>query len=153
MAKFLRKTCFKVMFDTAFRQVINLCAEVRCGDTWITRGMKESYIRLHELGFAHSVEVYDEGELVGGLYGVSAGRCFFGESMFSLKDNASKTALITLCHKLSECGFVMVDCQVPSAHLESMGAVNIPRQEFLVLLEQGLCGETIRGSWTGVFSD
>jgi len=102
---------------------------------------------LHQLGFAHSVETWYEGNLVGGLYGVSLGKCFFGESMFSIMDNASKTALITLTRKLSELDFLLIDCQVYSKHLESLGAINIDQDEFLECLKKGLGFDTIRGSW------
>jgi len=117
MRKFLKKQLYEVTFDTCFRHVIAMCAKLREGNTWITPEIIESYSKLHDLGFAHSVETWYEGRLVGGLYGVSLGKCFFGESMFSTMDNASKTALITLCQKLEEKGFLLIDCQVYSKHL------------------------------------
>jgi len=131
MRKFLKKQLYEVTFDTCFRHVIAMCAKLREGNTWITPEIIESYSKLHDLGFAHSVETWYEGRLVGGLYGVSLGKCFFGESMFSTMDNASKIALITLCQKLEEKGFLLIDCQVYSKHLESLGAVNIDRDLFL----------------------
>jgi len=121
--------------NTRHREIIGLFI-------WLFEGMTEI-----NLGFAHSVETWYEGRLVGGLYGVSLGKCFFGESMFSTMDNASKTALITLCQKLEEKGFLLIDCQVYSKHLESLGAVNIDRDLFLKYLEAGLSHETLRGNW------
>lgn len=147
MKKVLNKNLYSVTFDKCFRKVITLCGELRSGETWITNEMIESYCTLHKLGFAHSVETWFNDELVGGLYGISLGRCFFGESMFSLMDNASKTALITLAVKLNQLGFHFIDCQVYSKHLESLGAVKIPKEEFLKELEKGLKFETLRGIW------
>lgn len=148
MRKFLRKNLYTVTFDTCFPQVMTQCGSLRAPNTWITPEMLESYCTLHQLGLAHSVETWHEGRLVGGLYGVSLGRCFFGESMFSTMDNASKTALITLSGKLLERDFHLIDCQVYSQHLESMGAVNVDRDDFLGQLAEGLKYETIRGSWS-----
>ncbi|NLL05231.1 MAG: leucyl/phenylalanyl-tRNA--protein transferase [Clostridiaceae bacterium] len=147
MKKVLKKNLYHITFDKCFRKVITLCGELRSGETWITNDMIESYCDLHNLGFAHSVEAWFEDELVGGLYGVSLGRCFFGESMFSLMDNASKTALITLTIKLQQLGFLFIDCQVYSKHLESLGAINVPREDFLNELAQGLKFKTLRGIW------
>ena len=105
--------------------------------TWITEDMIKAYCHLHELGFAHSVESWYEGDLVGGLYGVSLGRCFFGESMFTKMSNASKVAFVTMVRGLSELDFELIDCQMPSGHLESLGAVGIPRHVFLERLLRG----------------
>ena len=124
-----------------------MCSDLRKDNTWITHDIIESYCTLHRLGFAHSVETWHEGSLVGGLYGVSLGKCFFGESMFSVMDNASKTALITLSQRLLEMDFLLIDCQVHSKHLESLGAINIDRDAFLEHLKKGLSFETMRGSW------
>lgn len=150
MKKFLKKNLYEVTFDTSFRKVITMCSQLRSDNTWITSGMIESYCNLHELGFAHSVETWYEGSLVGGLYGVSLGKCFFGESMFSTMDNASKTALITLSKRLAKKEFLLIDCQVYSNHLESLGAVNIDRDKFLGCLENGLNSKTLRGSWVSL---
>ncbi|OPZ91015.1 MAG: Leucyl/phenylalanyl-tRNA--protein transferase [Firmicutes bacterium ADurb.Bin419] len=147
MEKVLRKKTYKVTYDTCFRDVITMCGKLRSGNTWITKGMIESYCELHKLGFAHSVETWFGNDLVGGLYGVSLGKCFFGESMFSTMDNASKTALITLTRELWRIGFHFIDCQVYSQHLESLGAVNVPRDTFLHELEIGLDHDTLRGTW------
>ncbi|HOM01671.1 MAG TPA: leucyl/phenylalanyl-tRNA--protein transferase [Acetivibrio sp.] len=147
MKKFFKKQVYEVTFDMCFRYVISMCAKLREDNTWITPDIIESYLKLHDLGFAHSVETWYQGSLVGGLYGVSLGKCFFGESMFSIMDNASKTALIALSRKLEEKGFLLIDCQVHSKHLESLGAVNIDRDTFLKYLEKGLAHETLRGDW------
>ncbi|WP_411679364.1 leucyl/phenylalanyl-tRNA--protein transferase [Clostridium thailandense] len=139
MKKLLKKNTYRISFDTCFRDVISNCAGVRKeSGTWITNDMIEAYSKLHELGHAHSVEAWYENKLVGGLYGISIGKCFFGESMFSVMDNASKAAFITLCKKLDSEGYIMVDCQVYTKHLESLGAVNIPREEFLELIKKGI---------------
>lgn len=148
MAKFLRKNKYKITYDTVFPEVISMCMKLRKDETWLTEDMIEAYCRLHRLGFGHSVEAWFENKLVGGLYGVSLGKCFFGESMFSTMDNASKTAIISLSQELASRGFLLIDCQVYSPHLESLGAVNIPRSEFLCCLKSGLSQETIRGRWS-----
>lgn len=148
MNKLLRKNKYKVTFDTSFREVISQCANLRSDGTWITGEMIEAYCKLHDLGFAHSVETWYDENLVGGLYGVSLGACFFGESMFSTMDNASKTALVVLSEKLTEREFLLIDCQVYTKHLESLGAVSISRKKFLDLIEAGLKYETLRGSWS-----
>lgn len=137
MEKLLKKKVYKISFDTCFRDVISSCAEVRKeSGTWITKEMIEAYCKLHTLGYAHSVETWYEDKLVGGLYGLIIGKCFFGESMFSIMDNASKAAMINLCKKLQEENFVIVDCQVYSKHLESLGAVNISREKFLEIVQR-----------------
>lgn len=139
MKKLLKKQTFKVTFNTCFKDVISNCASLRMEDgTWITEEMIAAYVRLHDLGFAHSVETWYEGKLVGGLYGIILGKCFFGESMFSIMDNASKTALITLSDILNKKDFLFIDCQVYTKHLESLGAFKVPRSEFLELLKKGL---------------
>ncbi|MCX7842450.1 MAG: leucyl/phenylalanyl-tRNA--protein transferase [Clostridia bacterium] len=150
MKKVLRRGTFSITFDTCFETVIGKCMELRQDNTWLNDDMVCAYCKLHEMGFAHSVETWHEGKLAGGLYGVSEGKCFFGESMFSTVDNASKAALIFLAEKLRELGFLFIDCQVYSRHLESMGAVNIPRNDFLRLLSDGLQFETMRASWSGI---
>ncbi len=139
LRKILRRGDFRVSFDENFSAVIDACREVRsAGGTWITPEMRHAYLELHRLGFAHSVECRQAGHLVGGLYGISLGRCFFGESMFSCQPNASKVALATLALQLQRQGFRMIDCQQTSAHLLSLGAQEIPRDEFCRLLNEGL---------------
>lgn len=132
MQKFLRQTAWQVSIDVCFSRVIDACAETRANSsgTWITTQMKSAYTRLHEAGYAHSVEVWDGSELVGGIYGVGLGKTFFGESMFSAATNASKTALIRFCRFLHKHGFALFDAQVASNHLFTMGALTIPRPLF-----------------------
>ncbi|MFT5605906.1 MAG: leucyl/phenylalanyl-tRNA--protein transferase, partial [Paracoccaceae bacterium] len=132
LRKILQRREFTVTFDKAFRRVISGCATLdqsRSG-TWITTDMINAYIHMHELGWAHSVEVWQGHELVGGLYGMCVGRVFFGESMFSRASNASKVALATLCQRLHRHGVELIDCQVGNPHIYSMGAEDISRQEF-----------------------
>ena len=149
MRQFLKKGIVRITFDRAFREVISSCRRPRVGQdgTWITEEMREAYCVLHGLGFAHSVEVWREAELVGGLYGVSLGSAFFGESMFSEIPNASKAALITLLPLLQKRGFDLIDCQVETAHLTGLGARPIPRRDFCALLQQSLRNQTLRGNW------
>ena len=149
MKKLLKKNIYTVSFDTCFTQVISKCAQVRKeSGTWINEDMIAAYCKLHELGHAHSVETWYENKLVGGLYGVSLGKCFFGESMFSVMDNASKTAFIILTKHLTEMDFSIVDCQVHTSHLESLGARAISRNSFLAALDEALKYETHRGNWS-----
>lgn len=123
---------FSLVADQSFAAVIEACSRPRQDQdgTWITDDMKRAYIRLHELGIAHCVEVYVDGELAGGIYGVALGRIFFGESMFSKYTDASKIALVALCRQLHLWGYTLLDCQVSNPHLLSMGAVEISRQAF-----------------------
>jgi leucyl/phenylalanyl-tRNA--protein transferase len=139
LAKVLRRQEFTVTCDQAFARVIDACAELRSQEegTWITPGMQQAYVRLHRLGYAHSVEVWRDGELVGGLYGICMGRCFFGESMFHRVANASKVALFELARHLVSRRFELIDCQMPTPHLISLGARTIPREEFLLWLRRG----------------
>ena len=138
LEKTIRQGRFEVRIDTAFKEVMMACGDTRKeGGTWITEAMTTAYCRLHELGFAHSVEAWHEGELVGGLYGICMGRCFFGESMFTNVSNASKVAFVTMVRELEKLSFELVDCQMPSEHLESLGAFGIPRDIFLQRLVQG----------------
>lgn len=131
LGKTLRQRRFEVTFDTAFDAVISGCAEIRAASgTWITREMQNAYSRLHELGYAHSVEVWKDGTLAGGLYGVALDRAFFGESMYSLMPNASKVALAHLSAYLKAQGFGVMDCQMSTSHLQSMGGIEIPRAAF-----------------------
>ncbi len=123
---------FSLTTDQAFTEVIEGCAKPRQDQygTWITADMCAAYIRLHELGVAHSVEVWVNNQLCGGIYGLALGQVFFGESMFSQLEGASKIALIALCHQLQRWGFVLLDCQISNPHLLSMGAKEISRDEF-----------------------
>ena len=132
LRKTLKKQTYEIRVDTAFRQVMEACAAPRDGHsgTWITPAMIAAYTELHRQGLAHSVETWMEGKLVGGLYGVSLGRMFYGESMFSLATDASKIAFVHLVRQLEHWGFGMIDCQMKTAHLASLGAREIPRAEF-----------------------
>jgi leucyl/phenylalanyl-tRNA--protein transferase len=137
MRNILNRGIFKVTFNTAFREVITSCRKVkRVGQegTWITNEMVEAYCRLHELGIARSFEVWQDDKLVGGLYGVDLGHVFCGESMFSLVPNASKVAFIALAGQLQKENYKLLDCQVHNDHLESLGAREIPRAEFLKIV-------------------
>lgn len=146
----IRKEPFEITFDTDFARVIDACKDIpRAGQegTWITPDMLKSYTRLFELGFAHSVEAWHDGELVGGLYGVSLGAGFFGESMFALEDDASKVAFAAFVHQLKLWGFQFIDAQVHTHHLERFGARMIPRDEYLLALAEALATPTRRGPW------
>ena len=143
MAKFIRKTSLTVTFDHAFERVVNACGNtprIDQGDaeSWITEEMRQAYTQLYRGGYAHSVEVWDGGELVGGLYGVALGCLFFGESMFSRMDNASKMAFIHLAKQLSHWGFILIDCQMFTSHLASLGAQEISMPEFQSHLNHNL---------------
>jgi leucyl/phenylalanyl-tRNA--protein transferase len=150
MRRVLRTRGFTFTFDRAFVQVVRRCAasyRARQRGTWITTEMIDGYVRLHHLGYAHSCETWDGDRLVGGLYGVSLGRAFFGESMFTLESNASKAALVVLVQSLKRLDFRLLDSQVHTTHIESMGGHEIPRSEYLRRLDEALAEETIRGSW------
>ena len=132
--KILKDDCFKVTFNQSFDEVVDCCAKVkRFGQngTWITDGLKKAYNLLHKEGHAFSVEVWKDFELVGGLYGIDLGDIFCGESMFSKENNASKIGFIHLIKELNKNGYKLIDCQVPSAHLKSLGAEEISRKQFL----------------------
>lgn len=132
LRKTLKKPDYEIRFDTAFRQVMQACAAPRKeqGGTWITPAMVSAYTELHRLGLAHSVETWMGGKLVGGLYGIGLGRMFYGESMFSLATDASKIAFVHLVRQLERWGYGMIDCQMKTSHLASLGAHEIPRAEF-----------------------
>ena len=149
LRKLLRSGTLTVSADQNFRAVIGACAATRRkgqDGTWISDEMMEAYVRLHELGWAHSVETWEEGELVGGLYGLAIGRMFYGESMFSRRDNASKFAFAYLIRLLRERGFGMIDCQMHTDHLASLGAREIPRTDFLLHMHR-LIGNGERSHW------
>jgi len=150
LGKTIRKNVFQVTLDIGFRQVIGMCASIRTEtreSTWISREMIEAYCRLHKLGYAHSVEVWHERKLVGGLYGLCIGGCFFGESMFSAMSNSSKVALFYLCRFLNAWHIDLIDCQVPTDHLIRMGARNIARSDFILQLNQALQQPSLTGPW------
>lgn len=139
LAKTIRNKGFETRVDTAFKEVIRACGstEVRPGGTWLSVEMRAAYTQLHALGYAHSIETWHEGRLIGGLYGVALGRVFFGESMFSRERDASKVALARLCGDLVERGFHMIDCQMATPHLMSMGAQLMPRHDFIARVAVG----------------
>jgi len=146
----LKKGLFKVTMDSDFVQVITQCAKIRLQNnegTWIVKDMIDAYCKLHESGFVHSVETWYQGELAGGLYGVSLGKCFFGESMFTRISNASNIALVKLVEYLNTLSFDMIDCQLTTKHLLRFGAKEIPRVSFLNQLEESLKAPTKRGKW------
>lgn len=142
LRKTLRNKDFQVTADMDFAAVINACAEPRgqppYGGTWITEDMKTAYIQLHELGYGHSIEVWRNGKLVGGMYGLLLGRAFFGESMFSRVSDASKVAMVWLAEYARTHDIDFIDCQLPTEHLTRMGAVNMSRNAYLERLEQAL---------------
>lgn len=149
MRKLQRSNRFEVRCDTAFASVIEHCSGPRTytDSTWITEAMKASYIDLHTQGIAHSIEVWEDNELLGGLYGLAIGRVFFGESMFSRAANASKLALLSLCTQLQQWGYPIIDCQVDNPHLRSMGAELIPRKRFSQYLARFTTGGGQDESW------
>ena len=147
----IKKGIYSVTMDVAFDVVIRNCAAGRGRkeeDTWITDEMIKAYNRLHELGFAHSVEVWRDGAMVGGLYGVALGAVYFGESMFSEMKDASKVALVKLVGYLIENGYQLIDCQVPTEHLISMGAKEVSREEFQVMFKKALKVSMKPGKWS-----
>lgn len=149
--RILRQGRFRFTLDTAFEQVITRCAATpRNGarGTWIVPEMLAAYCRLHELGFAHSIEVWSGANLAGGLYGVALGGAFFGESMFYLEPDASKAGLVTLMRALDGAGFVLFDCQQTTAHMLRFGGFEVPRSEFLSRLEGALKLQTPCGRWS-----
>ena len=151
LRKTIRKQHYEIRTDTAFRQVMLACADTRRRGqygTWITDEMVQGFSALHDLGFAHSVEAWHNGRLVGGLYGISLGRVFYGESMFASEPDASKVATVTLCGNLRSWGFHFIDCQVHTDHLERFGAVEWPRSRYLAALRRALSNPTRRGRWT-----
>ncbi|MEI6684110.1 MAG: leucyl/phenylalanyl-tRNA--protein transferase [Bacteroidota bacterium] len=148
--RILKKAPFEVRFDTDFERVILSCAAAGRPEqdgTWISDEFIEGYTELYKLGFAHSVESYFEGQLVGGLYGVSIGSAFFGESMFFTRSNASKVAFYRLVERIRTLGFTFIDCQVATPHMISLGARPVPRRDYLALLEEAMKMPTIKGPW------
>ena len=154
LKKALRQKPFDITFDQNFKEVMQACAAPRLlklpveqHETWIHNEMNSAYMELHQAGYAHSVECWQQGQLVGGVYGVAIGKMFFGESMFSFKTNASKIALVALSQQLKQWGYPLIDCQVYSEHLSRLGAVTLPREIFLQQVQKlcALPGQT--GYW------
>ena len=150
MRPYFNQVKFHLRIDYAFEEVMKLARKTHLdneGDTWISEDFVREYTRLHKKGYAHSFEAWKDGILVGGLYGLSLGRMFFGEAMFSAEKNASKFCFISLAQILQHNGFTHIDCQVPNNHLSFMGCKDMPRDKFLDLLEENKQYETIQGNW------
>ena len=145
LRKAIRRRDFEIRFDHDFEAVIDACAEKReeRSSTWINAPIREAYVALHRRGHCHSVEAWRDGKLVGGLYGVSLGRAFFGESMFSKQTDASKVCLVHLVERLRERGFVLLDTQFTTEHLKRFGAVDVPRGRYEKMLAEAISGEPV----------
>jgi leucyl/phenylalanyl-tRNA--protein transferase len=156
MRPYFNQKRFRVTADQNFKEVIEACKYVKRpkqgGSTWITNSMIDGYIGLHQAGYAHSIEVWQEDELVGGLYGVSLGKVFYGESMFSRVSNASKFGFITMTRKLESLGFDLIDCQQKTNYLTGLGGREIPRKTFLQHLYKNSKKATIKGDWSSLFT-
>ena len=150
LQRWLRRCDWTIRADTAFADVMIACAQPRATQptTWISEAMVSAYTALHRLGFAHSIEVFDGDALVGGIYGVAVGRMFYGESMFSGRSNGSKVALLALCRQLHAWDFPLLDAQVTSSHLLTMGAFEMPRAQFAETIQRQTACAGIDGSWT-----
>lgn len=155
MRPYFNQNKFDLSVDQRFETVMRACQLQRrkgqAGGTWITEDMIEGYVELHRMGFAHSVEVWQDGSLVGGLYGIALGKVFFGESMFATVSNASKFGLISLVRQLIQWDFELIDCQQETPHLGSLGAKAIPRNDFVALLEKNKQEPTRKGNWGTFF--
>lgn len=152
MRPYFNQKKFTITIDTQFKAVMEACKDQwrkgQSGGTWISEDMIAAYCKLHELGYAHSCEVWQEEELVGGLYGIGLGKVFFGESMFAKVSNASKFGFISLVQKLEEKGYWLIDCQQETQHLKSLGARSIPRGDFLNFMNRNESEKTWKGSWS-----
>lgn len=149
LKKLLARNPFTYSCDTAFEEVMHACAAPRSytSATWITSDMVQAYCQLHRIGYAHSLEVWHQNKLAGGIYGIAIGSVFFGESMFSRMANASKAGFVKLAKTLDECGFGLIDCQVASRHLESLGATDMERTRFIELLDTLTNREPTASAW------
>lgn len=141
----IRQGKFEVRINTAFRQVMMECGRKRDGGTWISEELVDAYLRLHEMGFAHSVEAWREGELAGGLYGVAINSAYFGESMFFRQRDASKVALVALVERLRARGFKLLDTQATTPHLKQFGAIEVPAARYMEMLEEALGCKAVFG--------
>lgn len=157
MRPYFNQNKFTITFDTHFQEVMTACQmqyrKGQAGGTWITDEMISSYTELNKMGFAHSVEVWQGDELVGGLYGIALGKIFFGESMFAKVSNASKFGFISLVKKLEELDFWLIDCQQRTNHLESLGGEFINRKEFLDFMKKNKNEKTLQSNWGDLFSE
>jgi leucyl/phenylalanyl-tRNA--protein transferase len=156
MRQAFRRSGYHITADTAFAEVLKNCAGIKRKDgegTWLSADMYNAYCNLFELGYAHSIEVWDGDELVGGLYGTCIGSAFFGESMFSKRSNTSKMALISLAHFFIEKNYRFIDCQIHNDHLESMGATLVSREDFLNELETAITESLIHVNWEKDFAE
>ena len=156
MRPYFNQKKFSVKYDTCFEEVIVNCSQSKRkgqNGTWITDEMIAAYVRLHEMGWAHSVEVYSEDKLVGGLYGIAIGKVFFGESMFAKATNASKFGFISLVRQLVKNGYTLIDCQQETPHLASLGASSIPRKLFLDLMEKNNELDHQPSNWANLFAE
>ncbi len=152
MRNVINQNKYRITMDTAFGEVLEGCrGDLRVGNTWLIDEMVEAYTKLFNMGIGHSVEVWENDKLVGGLYGLSLGRMFFGENMFSRKPNTSKLAFIILSQYLKNKGWNVLDCQVVTDHLQTLGATGIPREDYLKLLAEELTYDTVSGKWTNDF--
>ena len=155
MRPYFNQNKFDFTVDTQFESVMRACKDQwrkgQGGGTWISEDMISAYCQLHQQGYAHSFEVWQEGELVGGLYGLSLGKIFFGESMFAKASNASKFGFIKMVRRLREWNFWLIDCQQETKHLQSLGGRSIPRKEFLDFMKRNEAETTSRGSWKDLF--
>ncbi|NJL75659.1 MAG: leucyl/phenylalanyl-tRNA--protein transferase [Saprospiraceae bacterium] len=152
MRTYFNNPRFRLTLDQHFETIMRCCQNVyrkgQGGGTWITEDMVNGYCQLHKMGYAHSIEVWQDNQLVGGLYGIALGKCFFGESMFSKVPNASKFGFISLVRKLQKLGYQLIDCQQPTQYLSSLGARAIPRKEFLAILEKNRQFPTDISNWS-----
>ena len=154
MKSIFNQNKYQLKIDSAFENVIEICSNIprkKQRGTWITKSMKNAYVEMHKKGYAHSFEAWKNDKLVGGLYGISLGKMFFGESMFSTMANASKFAFISMCKILDKNNFSLIDCQMHTNHLESMGCGSVSRAKFLEMLENNKEFTTICGNWSNKF--
>lgn len=150
LRQLIKQQRFRITCDTTFKEVIHYCQIMprkNQNDTWITPEIEKAYYKMHKAGYAHSFETWLDDRLVGGLYGVSLGRAFFGESMFHLVNNASKVAMYYLVEFAMHHGFLFIDAQMETSHLINLGAENIPRKEFLLALQHAIQFTTLKGKW------
>ncbi len=152
LARKMRSSKYRVSTDTAFGRVMDACGSSRKEGTWITAEMQKAYTQLHQMGYGHSVEVWQDDTLIGGLYGLVIGKMYFAESMFSISTDASKIALVSLCRKLVAHDFQLIDCQLQSPHLKSMGVVTIPRKQYMEILKASTVNQKQPQNWSDWFS-